>query len=338
MEEKRFADLGRIEAIRLLFEGSGYTAFNDTLQFNSAAIGDVCVNATKTMLEGTDFDLVYFPLKHLGHKAVVAVTGELHAALAHPKTLSVVLGVSAKLDFPQIAQIWEGIVSAAHEFGYKDVGLDLIPSRNGLSITISANGALSKLSSVRKPAAKSKDLICVSGSLGAAYLGLQVLERQKINMNKEDSLKEGIEQYKMLVASYLHPELSAHTITHLEDSEIYPSMGLFVTKGLSDAVMRLSRKTGLGAKIYADKIPFEGGSFNLGRELNFDPISAAMNGGDDMRLLFTIPILQLERFRRDFQTFDIIGHLALEEAGCSLVTPEGVELSLTAPGWNSSDN
>ena len=120
----------------------------------------------------------------------------------------------------------------------------------------------------------------------------------------------------------------------METEEIYPSSGYLVSKGLSDAIKRLNADTGLGAKIYADKIPFEGNSFELGREFDIDPISAAMNGGDDYRLLFTIPIMQLEKFRRDFQTFDIIGHLARPEVGAVLVTPEGIELPLKAQGWN----
>lgn len=335
MEERSFADLGRIEAIRLLFEGSGYTAFNDSLQFSSIGAGDKCVNASRSLLEGTDFDLVYFPLKHLGHKAVVSVTGELYASMATARTLSVILGVSAKLDFPQIAELWSGVLAAAHQYGYSELSLDLIPSRNGLSINISACGSVSRLCCVRRPAPKSKDLLCVSGSLGAAFLGMQVLERERRRFDHSDALKEGIEQYRMLVGAYLHPELNADIPSQLEDSGIYPSAGMWITRGLADAVLRISRSTGLGAKIYADKMPFEGGSFTLGKELDLDPISAAMNGGDDMKLLFAVPILQLEKFRHDFQTFDIIGHLALPEAGCSLVTPEGVELGLSAPGWNN---
>ena len=292
MEERTFAQLGRVEAVRQLFEGSGYKPFAEPVAFVAKA-GETCVSAAKTFIEGTDFDLVYFPLKHLGGKAVVAVTGELYAAMAHPRTLSVVLGVSAKLDFAQVSELWSGVVAAAKEHGYTALSLDLIPSRNGLSINVSASGALAKLTAARMPAPKSKDLLCVSGSLGAAFLGLQLLERERVKF-----------------------EQGAGTVGQLEDGEIYPSSGVFVTKGLSDAVFRIARASGLGAKIYADKIPFEGGSFAIGKEMDLDPVSAAMNGGEDYKLLFTVPILQLEKFRKDFQTFDIIGHLPL-----------------TAPGW-----
>ena len=322
MEEKTFSELGRVEAIRLLFEGSGYEPFGEPL-FYETGNGDYSTTAARTLLEGMDFDLVYFPFKHLGYKSVIAVTGELYAVMAHPETLAVTLGISAKLDFEQIREFWGGVVIAAREHGYKSLSLELQPSKNGLCISMAASGSCRKLTGVRRPKAHSKDLICVSGRLGAAYLGQQVLE------NKPDEL----EKYKMMLAEYLRPELNAQTVSQLEEAEIYPSMGYFVTKGLSDAVFRLCRDSGLGAKIYAEKIPFEAGSFALGKELDIDPISAAMNGGDDYKLLFTVPILKLDKFRTEFQTFDIIGHLALPEAGSVLVTPEGLEHPLSAQGW-----
>ena len=137
----------------------------------------------------------------------------------------------------------------------------------------------------------------------------------------------------MFVGAYLKPELPAGAVATFEETEIYPSAGCLITHGLADAVKRLALETGLGAKIYADKIPFEGNSFQLGKELGVDPVSAAMNGGDDFKLLFAVPILYLERFRRDFQTFDILGHLAQPDAGTTLVTPDGLELPLRSPGW-----
>ena len=332
-ENTRFADIGKREAVRRLYEGTPFSERRVT-SFEAAGKGDASLQAGKLLLEGIDFDLVYFPLKHLGYKAVVAVTGELLAALAHPRVLSVVLGISAKLDFAQIREIWGGVVAAAREFGYADVALDLMPSRNGLAISLSATGSVSQLTARRRPAPKSKDLLCVSGSLGAAYLGFRLLEREKraFEAGKETSL----ETYRMLVCAYLKPELTSGVVGAFEEAEIYPSAGCLVTHGLADSVKRLALETGLGAKIYADKIPFEGNSFQLGKELDVDPVAAAMNGGDDYKLLFAVPILHLEKFRRDFQTFDIVGHLAQSDAGTTLVLPEGAELPLRAPGWPES--
>ena len=325
-----FSEIGRIEAIDQLYRLSAYSPVPG-LSYSSQKGGKV-TTASRMYLEGIDFNLVYFPLKHLGYKSVVGVVGELYAALAHPKLLSVVLGVSAKLDFPQIKELWMGITVAAKEHGFEAVALDLQPSNNGLYLSLSATGECSQLTDKRRLAAHSKDLICVSGSLGAAFLGLQVLERG-LKEFQDKGTQPDMSQYKMLVGDYLRPELDASVVSRLEEEEIYPSYAYFVTRGLSDALKRLSRDSGLGAKVYADKIPFEGNSFQLGKELDMDPVSAAMNGGDDCRLLVVVPILHLEKFRREFQTFDIIGHLAQPEVGTVLVTPEGVEFPVKAQGW-----
>ncbi|MBP5333682.1 MAG: thiamine-phosphate kinase [Bacteroidales bacterium] len=324
-----FSSLGKIEAIAQLYRLSAY---NPVSGLSCKAEGGVVTTSSRMFLEGIDFNLVYFPLKHLGYKCIVATVGELYASLAHPKLLNVVLGVSAKLDFEQIKELWMGITVAAKEHGFEAVNLDLQPSNNGLYVSVAATGVTSLLTSKRRMAAKSKDLICVSGSLGAAFLGLQVLERGAKEF-ADKGTQPDMSKYRMLVGDYLRPELDADIVKKLEDAEIYPSYGYFVTRGLSDAIKRLTRDSGLGAKVYADKIPFEGNSFSLGKELDMDPVSAAMNGGDDNRLLFVVPILHLEKFRRDFQTFDIIGHMAQPEAGDVLVTPEGVEFPLKSQGW-----
>ena len=319
---RTFSELGRVEAIRQLFEGSGYSPFGEPL--HCAAEAGESVSVSRLFLEGTDFSLVYFPLKHLGYKCVVAVTGELYASLAHTRTLSVVLGISAKLDYEQISELWEGIVAAAHEHGYSSLSLDLVPSRNGLAISVSATGLSA---TVERGMPESKDLVCVSGSLGAAYLGQQALEHER----------KDLETYKMLVKAYLKPELSPETVAQVENGGIVPSRSYLVSRGLSDAVLRLRRDSGLGVKVYADKIPFEGNSFSLGKELDIDPVSAAMNGGDDFRLLFVVPIARYEDFRREFGGFDIVGHLARPEVGVVLVTPDGLEHRISAQGWQEED-
>ena len=275
-----FADIGKKEALRRLYEGSKFTPGVPA--------------AHKVLLEGVDFNLVYFPLKHLGHKAVTAVTGELFSQLYHPVSLSVVLGVSAKLDYPQIEEIWQGVTAAAEEYGYKEVAIDLQPSKNGLCISVSASGERNKLTEVRRPKPHTKDLLCVSGRLGAAYLGQCVMERELERFEKGESDRKELEQYKMQVGAYLKPELDAGIVNKLEEDEIIPSAGCLITHGLADAVKRIAAQTGFGAKVYADKIPFEGNSFELGRKLNLDPVSAAMNCGEDYHLLYVVPILEME--------------------------------------------
>lgn len=331
-EKDTFATLGKREAIRKLFEGSAYAPFCDPVDFQSTSRAYI-TTASKIFLEGIDFDLVYFPLKHLGHKCVTAVTAELFAKMSNPRTLNVNLGVSAKLDFEHIQILWSGIMLAARTYGYKKLNLDIAPSKNGLCISMTSTGETSELIAKRRSKAHSKDLICLSGSVGGAYLGQALLESEKSRFENGAEKSEALEKYRMIVGDYLKPDLSEGLVGELEDSEIYPSYGYSVRNGLADAVLRLCEDSGFGAKIYVDKIPFEGNSFALGKELNIDPMSAAMNGGDDYKLIYVVPILQMEKFRRDFQTFSIIGHLAQPDAGSVLVLPEGVEMPLKAQGW-----
>lgn len=333
MAEETFSDLGRVEAIAKLYEGTGYKPFESSWFETSGKA--YATSQSRTFMEGIDFDLVYFPLKHLGYKCVTAVTGELYAEFSHPRTMDVRLGISSKLDFKHVKELWEGVVTAAREHGYKKVNLDLLPSPNGLAISISSMGETSLLMARRRPAAKSMDLICVSDNLGAAFMGFQVLEREKRNFEKSGDIKAQpkLDDYKNLVGAYLKPSINPQIISLMEEAEIVPSFGYLVTRGLADAVKRLVRDSSLGAKIYVDKLPFAGKTFELAKELDTDPMSAALNGGEDYRLLFTIPIGKHDKFRHDFQTFDIIGHLAKPEVGATLVTPDGVELPLKAQGW-----
>ena len=335
MAEERFSDLGRVEAIAKLYEGTPYKPFDKSCFETSGK--SYITTQSRTFIEGIDFDLVYFPLKHLGYKCVTAVTGELYAEFSHPRTLDIRLGISSKLDFTHIKDVWEGVVTAAKEHGYKKVSLDLVPSPNGLTVSVSAAAETSLLTAKRRPAAKSMDLICVSDNLGAAFMGFQVLEREKRAFEKSGDTKAQpkLDDYKHLVGAYLKPQINPQTIKLMEDAEIIPSYGYLVTRGLADAVKRLVRDSGLGAKVYVDKLPFAGKTFELGKELNIDPISAALNGGEDNRLLFTIPIGKHDKFRHDFQTFDIIGHLAKPEVGAAVVTPDGVELPMKAQGWKN---
>ena len=329
-----FEQLGRVEAVKALFEGTGYAPFASAA-FQEEGRGEY-VTASRMLLEGIDFDLVYFPLKHLGYKSVALATGALYAGFAGARTLSVTLGISAKLDFSHIKELWSGVVAAAGEYGYKSLSLELQPSRNGLAVSVSAGGFRS--ASFAPSAPESKDLLCVSGALGAAYLGLQVLERGRASFEQGKDNREEMEKYRMLVGSYLKPELPAGLPEALAGAQIFPGAACLVDRGLADAMLRIRRATGLGVKVYANRIPFEGGSFELGKALDIDPVSAAMNGGDDCQLLLVVPISKYETFRKDFQTFDIIGHLAQSDAGAVLVSPDGLEHPVTAPGWPRQTN
>ena len=336
MEKKNFSDIGKIEAIKLLFEESPFKQADGT-SYLCGEKGGVIRTASKLWLEGIDFDLTYFPLKHLGYKSVVGTVGEIYASLARPQSISVRLGVSAKLDLPQVSELWNGICTAAEEHHIKRADLDLVPSRNGLNIGIVISGITSPEVAENRKSASSKDLICISGNVGASFLGMSLLEQEKKKFEKAGELtgQPDLEKYKMLVASYLKPEIDPDIVSQLGDSGIIPPYGYLVNRGLADAARRLNRDSGIGVKLYTDKIPFEGNSFEVGKKLNIDPVSAALKGGDDYRLMFVIPMSAYETFRHDFQTFSIIGHLAQPEVGTVLVTHEGVELPVHAQGWNN---
>ena len=257
-----FSDIGKVEAIDQLYRLSAYHPVPG-LTYASDKGGKIHT-AARMFLEGIDFNLVYFPLKHLGYKCVVGTVGELYAALAHPKLLNIILGVSNKLDFEHVKDLWAGITVAAKEHGFESVNLDLQPSNNGLYISVAATGETSLLTDKRRMAAKSKDLLCISGRLGAAYLGMQVLEKGRKEFEKTGQQPD-MSSWRMFVGDYLRPELDASVVKKLEDAEIYPSYGYFVTRGLGDALKRLQRDSGLGAKVYADHIPFAGNSWTSTR-------------------------------------------------------------------------
>lgn len=325
-----FADLGKIEAIRRLFENTGYTPFEPNTM-KGGRKGEI-VTATRLMSEGVDFNLVYFPLKHLGYKAAVSTIAELYARLADVENMSVTLGVSAKLDLSHITELWNGILSAAKEHGVKHLDLDLLPSRNGLTISVAVTGFVGETVLKRKAVPSSRDIICVGGNLGAAFFGQHIMQ-EGAKAFEDGAPQPDLSRYKMFVSAFLLPEVSAATVPDLKRSGIYPSCGYVVSKGLADACKRLQADSGLGVKIYASNIPFEGQTFDLGKKYNIDPVSVAFNGGEDYALMFVVPSRDFEKFHKDFPGFEAVGHLALEEAGAVVVTPDGAELPIKANGW-----
>ena len=319
-----FSQIGRAAALEALFKDSGF-------ENKPAPLGSGEFFAHKVMSEGVDFDLVYNPLRHLGYKAVLNVLGEVYAAFYRPTALSVVLGISARFCLEDVAELWDGVVAAAKEHSLKSLSLELNPSVNGLNISLGAFGSQKKKVLDSRPAAKSMDLICLSGNVGAAYMGQHVLEREKASfVAAAEGKQPDLSKYKYILAQYLCPEVQANTIDRFLEQGIVPSAGAFVTKGLAEAVKKLSAATGLGAKVYVDKIPISSHTFDMAEEINMDVFTAAMNGGDDYRLLFTVPIDKHEVLSKEIQTYDIIGHLCKPDVGCQLVTPEGAEIEIKA--------
>ena len=328
MKRTEIADIGKQAVLEKLFAGSGF-ANEQTLRLKQA---DECATVQKLLLEGCDFDLVYTPLKHLGYKVVLCVLGELYAALRQPASLSVVLGLSKRFCFEDVAALWEGMLAACREHGVAQLSLDLGPSVNGLAISLSACGVQKKSVIEKMPQPKNMDLLCLSGHVGAAYMGLHVLEREKVAFTSSGEQPD-LSKYKAVLGSYLSPEIKPGLVDRFIEADALPSNGYFLTRGLGEAVLRLTRDTGLGAKVYLEKIPISSQTFAMAEEIDMDPVTAAMNGGDDYKFLFTVPLGKHDVIRKDFQDFEVIGHLARPDVGAVLVTPEGAELPIHAQGW-----
>ena len=296
------SSIGKEALLSRLFEGSGWInergcAFSGDGDFSTAH---------KVFMEKVDFDLTYNPLRHLGHKLALNVIGELYARFSSPVGLDVTVALSNRFSVEDVQDLWEGISAAAKEHGAGHLALDLIPSAAGMVVSIAAWGSAAKDVAEKRKKALSKDLLVLSGDLGAAYMGLHVLEREK--------------------AAFQGTPAGA-------EAGIIPCGGYFVSRGLGDAAKRIATDTGLGVKIYVGKIPIASKTFEMAQELNLDPVTAAVNGGDDYRLLYIVPLEFHETLRRDFQDWDIIGHLAHSDVGEVLVTPEGAEIGIHAQGY-----
>lgn len=322
------AAIGKRNMIEKLLTLSGMEASSTVIEGK----GGLCSCSHVILLEGVDFDLVYTPLRHLGYKAVLYVLGDLYASLRTPEALSVNLGLSKRFCYEDVEALWQGMVAACGEHGVKRISLDLNPSVNGLCISLSALGTQKKCIIDKVPAPANMDLICLTGHVGAAYMGLHILEREKVAFTSTNAQPE-LEKYKAVLGSYLSPEIKKNTVSRFIEAGCIPSKGFFVSKGLGAAVLQLVKETGFGAKLYLDKIPISSQTFAVAEELNIDPITAAMNGGDDYKFIFTVPIEKHEVIRHDFQDYDIIGHTAKPEVGAVMVTPEGAELEIKAQGY-----
>ena len=242
-----------------------------------------------------------------------------------------IYGSALLASFEDIAELWGGVLAAAKEHGIKELHLDLFPSINGLQISLMATGTQSRTVAGKIPTASSKDLICLSGNVGAAYMGQHVLEREKgafLAAGEENAKQPDLSKYKYLLSQYLCPEIPSNVIDRFTKGGFYPTAGVFDCRGLAEAVNSLCEKTGFGAKLYLDRLPIASETFEMAAEVNIDAVTAAINGGDDYRLIYTIPLSRYEEFKREIQTFDVIGHLAHSDVGSVLVTPDGAELPL----------
>ena len=332
------ASLGEFGLIDRLTKGLGRrNASTLTAAGDDAAVIDlgdrVMLLTTDMLTEGIDFDLSYFPLKHLGYKAVVRGINDILAMNAKPEQLVVSLGVSAKISVEALDTLYEGMECAAKELGVDIVGGDTTASMNGLVINISAVGFARKEDVVYRAGAREHDLICITSNLGAAYMGLHLLEREKRVLKGIDNPEPKFEGYEYLLERYLKPRARVNVLDALREEGIRPTAMIDLSDGLASDLRQLCRSSQCGARIYLERIPIARQTSDLAEEMHIDPVIAALNGGEDHELLFTVPLEKQEAVMR-LGLVDVIGHITKEESGVILVTPDGEGIALKAQAFD----
>lgn len=292
---------------------------------------DVLVS-TDMLLEGIHFDLTYVPLKHLGYKAAVVNFSDIYAMNGTPRQLVVGLGVSTRFTVEHLEELYAGLRLACEVYGVDLVGGDTTASRAGLVISATVIGDVEEGKAVHRSGAKLTDLICVSGDLGAAYMGLQLLEREKAASAGQKDFVPDFSGKEYLVERQLKPEARRDIIKELADAGITPTSMIDVSDGLSSELMHLCKASKTGCRVYEDRIPIDYQTAVMAEELNMNLVTAAMNGGEDYELLFTVPLTAHEAVSQ-LKGVRVIGHMSPEDQGCALIGRNGEELPLKAQGF-----
>ena len=290
------------------------------------------VVSTDSMLEGIDFDLTYFPPKHLGYKAVTKGISDVVAMNAVPEQIIISLGVSSKISVEFLDDFYEGLEFACKEAGVDLVGGDTSASMTGFVVNITAIGRAKKSEITYRSGAREHDLICLTGNLGASDMGLRLLERERRVLQGVDNPQPQFEGYEFLLERYLKPRARYDMVESLRKEKIVPTSMIDITDGLASEVLQICKSSKCGARIYLERMPLAKQTMALAEEMNMDPVVAALNGGEDYELLFTVP-LELREKIMALGCIDIIGHITAETTGAYLVTPDGKEIALQAQGF-----
>lgn len=339
MSRTEIASLGEFGLIRRLTEkfpvknASTLKGVGDDAAILDYGAKQVLVT-TDLLLEGVHFDLVYVPLKHLGYKAAVVNFSDIYAMNGRPKQITVSLGVSKRFSVEELEQIYEGLSVACEQYGVDLVGGDTSASLTGLTISITCIGEADKDKIVLRNGAKPTDLICVSGDLGSAYMGLQLLEREKIAFSGNETIQPDFDGKDYILQRQLKPEARKDIIEMLDEAGIIPTSMMDISDGLSSELMHICSQSNTGCRIYEDKIPISYQAAVMAEELNMSIVTAALNGGEDYELLFTVSINDYEKII-PLEGINVVGHMTKPELGLHLVGREGEEIELQAQGWNS---
>lgn len=288
---------------------------------------------TDLLMEGVHFDLVYTPLKHLGYKSAIVNFSDIYAMNGTPKQITVSLAVSKRFCIEDLEQFYEGLQLACQLHGVDIVGGDTTSSVTGLAISITCLGVGNPESITYRHGAKETDLICVSGDLGAAYMGLQLLEREKAVFEGQKEINPDFSGKEYLLERQLKPEARKDIIEALAKEGIRPTAMMDISDGLSSELMHICTQSKVGCRIYEERIPIDYQTAVMAEELNMNVTTCALNGGEDYELLFTVPLTEHDKVAA-MKGVKVIGHITKAELGCGLITRDGQEFELKAQGWN----
>ena len=290
--------------------------------------------STDLLLEGIHFDLAYTPLKHLGYKAVQVNLSDIYAMNGMATQILVSIGISSKFPLEAVEELYEGIRLACEKYEVDLVGGDTTASRQGLIISITSMGYADDADICTRSGAAEGDLICVSGDLGAAYIGLQLLEREKAIFLENPNIQPDLEGKDYIVERQLKPEARKDIVEALKLLKVKPSSMIDISDGLASEILHICKQSDKGCRIYEEKIPIDPMTYDTARDFGIDPTVCALNGGEDYELLFTIAQADYEKIRNNAD-ISIIGHITEPGAGCNLISKSDKVHPITAQGWNS---
>lgn len=341
-KEREIAEVGEFGLIDLLTKDfplrneSSRKGVGDDAAVLSYGDKEVLVT-TDLLLEGIHFDLRYVPLKHLGYKAAIVNFSDIYAMMGTPKQIVVSLGVSSRFTVDHIEELYSGIRLACDLYGVDLVGGDTSASVTGLVISVTCIGEGKKDEIVYRDGAKPNDLICVSGDLGAAYMGLQLLERENrvaAERKTQEPFQPDFAGKEYILERQLKPEARKDIVQILKDKGIHPTSMMDVSDGLSSELLHICKASGVGCRVYEDRIPIDYQTACMAEEFNMNMVTAAMNGGEDYELLFTVPLTDNEKVEK-LEGVKVIGYVTDKDLGAAMITRDGQEMPIRAQGWNA---
>ena len=296
--------------------------------------GKQTVVTTDMLLEGVHFDLMYTPLKHLGYKSVVVNLSDIYAMNATPTQITIAIGFSNRFSVEALEEFYEGVQIACEKYGVDLIGGDTCSSQKGLVISVTAIGEVAPDKFIKRSTAESGDLICVSGDLGAAFLGLTLMEREKKIFLENPQVQPNLENEDYIVGRLLKPDARKDIIELLEQMEVKPTAMMDISDGLSSEILHLCKQSELGCRIYEDKIPLHEATKAAAFKFGLDATVCALNGGEDYELIFTMKQSDYDKITLQ-EEISVIGYMCDKEEGTKLITKGGNTHNITAQGWNA---